>query len=136
LAISTILFTIAILWSFLVLLVSFINFIIHKIRKREIIYDGFKKYEIMICIAIFLLVVNIVSVTNKMMSMSVLYSDLTINIIISIVLAIIPIAYAIQIFRKWSRLTSGKLQKTSYIITMFMGFVMSMVIIVLEMYKI
>ena len=45
------------------------------------------------------------------------YSFLIINIIASIILGILPRAYAVQLQRKWSSLTSGKLQKLSYITT-------------------
>ena len=78
--------------------------------------------------------VNIISVANKMLSLAP-YSFLIINIIASIILGILPIAYAVQLQRKWSSLTSGKLQKLSYITTMCMGFVMTLTVIVLEMYK-
>ena len=59
----------------------------------------------------------------------------TINIITSIILAIVPFGYTMQFFRKRPKLTSGKTQKASYVISMFMGFVITLTVIVLEMYK-
>lgn len=133
-AITTILLLIATLWSVVVLIVSLIRLIIKKIKKSEKVQDAFKKYEIILCSSVLLLVFNIISVANKMFA-SAPYSALIINVIVSIILGILPIAYAVQLQRKWSNLTSGKLQKLSYIITMCMGFVMTLTVIVLEMYK-
>lgn len=133
-AITIILLLIATLWSGVALIVNLIRLIIKKIKKSERVQDSFKKYEIILCSSILLLVVNIISVANKMLSLAP-YSFLIINIIASIILGILPIAYAVQLQRKWSSLTSGKLQKLSYITTMCMGFVMTLTVIVLEMYK-
>lgn len=135
LTIAMILLIVALLWSLIVILVSMVRFIIQKIRKRESIYDSFKKYEIILCLAILFLPVNIISVANKMTSMEALHSSLTINIIISIILAAIPIVFAILAIKHLPRLTIKKPQKVSYIITMSMGFVMTFSILVLEMYK-
>lgn len=132
--IVTILLVIAMLWSAAVLLVSLIRFIITKIKRKRF-YDSFKKYEIIICLSTLLLFINIISVTNKMVGCEVPKSDLIANIIASIVLAVIPIVYAIRLYRKWSKLISSKPQKISYIISLFMGFVISLTVIVLEMYK-
>lgn len=113
LVITTILFIIAVLWSVVVLVISMIRFIIFKAKKRDNIHDCFKKYEFMLSIAILVFVINILSVADKMYSMKALSSSLTINIIVSIILAILPLGYAIQLFRKWKKLINGKLQKIS-----------------------
>lgn len=133
-AIATILLLIAALWSVVILFVNFIKFIIKKIKRSENIKDSFMKYEIILCSAILLLVVNIISVANKMMSAAP-YSSLIVNIIVSIILAIAPIGYGVQLYRKRAKLTSSRIQKLSYFITMCMGFVMTFTVIVLEMYK-
>ena len=67
--------------------------------------------------------------------MTALHSSLFINIISSVILALIPLGYSILLFKKWRELTSSKLQKVSYIISMSMGFVMTLTVVVLEMYK-
>lgn len=132
--IALIFFIIAIFWSVVVLLVSFIRFVIRKAKRRGKVYDYFKKYEIILCTGVLLLVVDIIFVANKMMSL-VSRPSLIINIIAAIILAIVPIGYAIQLYRRWPQLTSGRLQKTSYIITMCMGFAITTIVIVLEMYR-
>ena len=48
LAVVTILFIVAILWSIFLLIVNLIKFVIEKIKKRERIHDSFKKYEIIL----------------------------------------------------------------------------------------
>lgn len=134
LAIGMLLLIIATLWSVLVLLSSLIKFIIKKIKKKVSRYDSFKKYEIILNCSIILLVVNIALVASKMMSL-VPRSSLVINIITAIILAITPIGYGILLYGRWPKLTSGKLQKLSYIITMCMGFVITYTVIALEMYR-
>ena len=133
-AIATILLIIAVFWSVFILLVNIIRFVIQKIKGCESIEDSFKKYEVILCSGILLLVVNILSVGNKMMS-SAPYSSLMVNIIASIILALVPIGCAVQLYRKWPYLTSAKLQKLSYIISMCMGCVVTFTVMVLEMYK-
>ena len=132
--IALILFIIAILWSIVLLLVSFIRFIIRKAKRSGKTHDSFKKYEIILCTGVLLLVVDIMLVANKMMSL-VPRSSLIINVIAAIILALAPIGYTIQLYRGWPQLTSGKSQKTSYIITMCMGFAITLIVIVLEMYR-
>ena len=134
LAISTILIVIAVVWSVLVLLGSFIGFIFKKARRKASPHDVFKKYEIILSLAILLLVVNIADIANKMMAVS-SRSSLVVNIVVSIILALLPVGYGVQLIRKWPKLVSGKLQKVSYIITMGMGLVITLIVIVLEMYR-
>lgn len=134
LAIGMVLLIIAALWSMVVILSSLISFIIRKAKKRASKYDFFKKYDIVLSTFILLLVVDIALVVNKMMSVAP-RSSLIINIIASIILAIAPIVYAIQLYRNWTKLTCGKLQKVSHIISMCMGFAMTYIVIVMEMYR-
>lgn len=134
-AIIAILFIIAIIWSGIILLSSFIKFLLYKIKKRTLSYDSFKKYQIILCLAILLLLVNILFVANIMFSMKGTIEVVRLHVIISIVLGLIPFIYALLLYKRWNRLRISNKKRISYFITMCTGFIMTLTVIILEMYK-
>lgn len=134
LSITLVLLVIAILWSVVVIGVSLIRFIHSKITKSSL--SSFNKVQVAMCLCLWLLVANILWVAQKMLSMEATHISLIINVVMSVVLAIIPIVYAIYLIKSWPKLVDGKLAKFSYLMTLMMGFVITLTVIVLEMYKI
>ncbi len=134
LALAAIGLAIAVLWSAVVLIAGFIRFALRKLKKQGRKRDAFKKYQLILCAAVLLLVVNIISVASMMFSMKGSFAALTPNIAASIVLGALPVAYAILLAINWRRLTSSTMQKTAYIITLCMGFAMTFAVLSLEMY--
>lgn len=134
-AIIAILFLIALIWSVIILISSFIRFLLNKIKKKTRASDSFKKYEIILCISILLLFVNTLLVGNIMSSMKGSIELIRPHVIISIVLAVIPLIYALIFYKRYNKLRSSKKQKISYFITLGAGFIMTLTVIVLEMYK-
>ena len=57
------------------------------------------------------------------------------HVIISIVLAVIPLIYALLLYKRYNKLKITKKQKISYFITLCAGFIMTLTVIILEMYK-
>lgn len=126
---------IAALWGTASLLIWFVRFILRKLRKRKREKDVFKKYHLLLCAAIPLLVVNILSVAGIMLSEKGTAATLMPHIIASIVLGILPVVYAALLAINWRRLVCGKARKAAYIITLCMGFVMTFSVLALELYK-
>lgn len=134
--ISFVLYVIALLWSIVTLISNLIGYIIRKIKKDDKPNDSFKKYQIILCIAIILLLFIIIGVASMMLTMEAVVTKFIPYVIASILLGIIPLVYAIIFFKKKSIFSCTKGQKVSYVITMFMGFIMTIAILALEMYKI
>ncbi len=134
--ISFVLYVIALLWSIVTLISNLIGYIIRKIKKDDKPNDSFKKYQIILCIAIILLLFIIIGVASMMLTMEAVVTKFIPYVIASILLGIIPLVYAIIFFKKKSTFSCTKGQKVSYVITMFMGFIMTIAILALEMYKI
>ncbi|MDR7869367.1 MAG: serine hydrolase domain-containing protein [Tissierellaceae bacterium] len=134
--IITIFFIIAVIWSIVILISSFIKFLLYKIKKKTPSYDSFKKYQIILCLAILLLLVNIILVANLMFSMDGTTDTIRLHVISSIVLGVIPLVYALLLFNRWNKLKFSSKQKVSYVVTMCAGFIMSLTVIILELYKI
>lgn len=134
--ISFVLYVIALLWSIVTLISNLIGYIIRKIKKDDKLNDSFKKYQIILCIAIILLLFIIIGVASMMLTMEAVVTKFIPYVIASILLGIIPLVYAIIFFKKKSTFSCTKGQKVSYVITMFMGFIMTIAILALEMYKI
>ena len=133
-AIIAILFIIGVIWSAIILLSSFIKFLLYKIKKRTTPQDSFKKYQIILCLAILLLLVNILFVANIMFSMKGTVAVVRFHVIVSIVLGLIPLIYALLLYKRWNRIRIPN-RKISYFITMCTGLIMTLTVIVLEMYK-
>lgn len=89
----------------------------------------------MLCAVIILPLIIIISITGMMFSTRAPVAGLMPYIIASIILDLIPFAYAVLLLKKWHELLSGKMQKAVYIIIMFMGFIMTFVVFTLEIYK-
>ena len=134
-AIITILFLIALIWSGLVLISNFIRFLFYRIKKKTLPQNSFKKHQIILCLAILLLLVNTLFVANLMFSMKGTVDVLRLHVIVSIVLAIIPLIYAILLYRRWNRLRVTRSQRISYFITACAGLIMTFTVIIFEMYK-
>ena len=135
LAIAFLLFGIAVLWSTAVLMISLIRFILRKIRKRERRKGFFHKYHIILCAAALVLMVNILLVGGIMIPGEGSAGVLVPHIAASIVLGILPVAYAVLLAAKWRKLACGKMQKAVYLITLCIGFVMTLNVLVLELYR-
>jgi cation transport ATPase len=103
---------------------------------NTIMNSSYKKYQIILCIAIILLLFIIIGVASMMLTMEAVVTKFIPYVIASILLGIIPLVYAIIFFKKKSTFSCTKGQKVSYVITMFMGFIMTIAIMALEMYKI
>lgn len=125
----------ALLWSGITLLSNLIRFIIRKLKKKEHVKDSFKKYQLMLCVAIIALIFIINQVGGMLFSMEAITAGFIPYIIASIVLGVIPFIYAILFFKNRKKLLCSKIQKASYAITMIMGFIMTFTILALELYK-
>jgi len=132
--IAFILLIIAALWSAVVLITGILRFILNKIKRQGLKHDFFKKYQLILCAAILLLIVNIISVASIMFSSEGSAAALIPNIAASIVLGLMPVAYAVILIIKWPRLTCSKRQKAAYIISLCMGLIMTFNILAFEMY--
>lgn len=115
--------------------VSLIYWIIQKIRGKKKTFDALKNIEMATAITIFLLLVNIILVAQQMMNFNASLSTVTINVVLSIFLAVIPIIYAFLLVKDWSTLRAKRLQKISYLFTLALGLVVPLAVIVLEMYR-
>lgn len=135
LMVALVLYAIALLWSVITLISNLITFLIRKLRKNERVRDSFKKYQLILCVAIILLFFVVFKIASIMLTMEATAAGLIPYIIASIVLGMIPFAYAILFFKKRNKFLCSKIQKASYIITMIMGFIMTFTILVLELYK-
>lgn len=133
--IAVILLVIAVLWSAAVLIIGFIWFVLRKLKRQGRKRDAFNKYQLILCIAPLLLVANILSVAGIMLSEEGTAATLLPNIITSIVLGLIPLAYAVLLAVKWPGLVCGKMQKAAYVITLCMGLVMTFNVLALELYR-
>ncbi|NLY45997.1 MAG: hypothetical protein GX053_08445 [Tissierella sp.] len=87
------------------------------------------------CLAILLLLVNILFVANIMSSMKGTIEVVRLHVMASIVLGLIPFIYALLLYKRWNRLRITNKQRISYFITMCTGFIMTLTVIILEMYK-
>ena len=134
-AIIAILFIIAVIWSTIILISSCIKYLIYKIKKKTSPKYSFKKYEIILCLAIILLLVNTLLVGNLMSSMKGTIELVRLHVIISIVLGLIPLIYALLFYKKYNKLRITNKQRISYFITLCAGFIMTFTVIILEMYK-
>lgn len=134
--VAAVLLGIAVLWSTAVLLIGFIRFAVRRIRKRERKHDHFKKYQVILCAAVLLLIVNIVWAASLMFSQQASAQAMLPNVIASIVLSVLPVVYAILLAVRWRGIACGRLQKAAYIITLCMGFFMTYGILVFEMYTV
>ncbi|NLB43328.1 MAG: hypothetical protein GX815_13965, partial [Clostridiales bacterium] len=135
LIIAIALYAIAMLWSVVTLISNFIKFLIRKIKKRERASDSLKKYQLILCISIMLPIVIVALVAGKMFASEAALTELIPYVVVSIIIGLLPFAYAILLIKKWGKLTCSKKQKASYMITMFMGFAMSFVVYALDLYK-
>lgn len=133
--VAALLLLVAVVWSAVVLIFNFLRFIFLKLKKQGRNIDTFKKYQIMLCTAILLLVVNISSIAEIMLSSKGTPTMLMPNIAASIVLGTVPFAYLTLLLLQWRKLTCSKMQKSTYLITSFMGAAITFTILALEMYK-
>lgn len=127
--IATILYFIAFFWSLGLIIFNLFNTIFRRNRTK----DSFNKYQIFVGLAIVIHFFNVIFLINKMVSEASLASIYP-HVILSIVLAIIPIVYGIQMIHSWSKMTTHKWGKASYATTSVMGIFLTIFIVVLEMY--
>lgn len=133
--IVTFLFILAMIWSLLVLVVNLIRWLVQKIRRKPTGFDSFKGTQLRLSVTNLLLIANIIIVAQKMYSFEEPRSSLWINILISIIIAVLPLLYSIKLFKQWPQLQASKWQKASYVITLCMGLIVSLTVLVLEMYR-
>lgn len=135
LMVALVLYAIALLWSVITLISNLMRFLIRKLKKNERVRDSFKKYQLLLCIAIILLIFVVFKIASIMLTMEATAAGFIPYVMVSIVLGMIPFVYAILFFKNRNKLICSKMQRASYAITMIMGFIMTFTISVLELYK-
>ena len=105
LVVAITLYAIAVLWSVVTLISDFIKLIIRKIKKRERTNDSLKKHQLILCVAIMLPIVIIAIVAGKMFMLEATFTELIPYVAASVVLGLLPFAYAILLMKKWRMLT-------------------------------
>lgn len=127
----TLLFFVAFFWSVGLIIYNLFRFIFLRNSRQ----DPFNNYQIIVAFAIIAQFFNVIWVINRMLSEASL-ALMGPHVIFSIMMAVIPIIYAIHTLRSWSGMSAGKWGKRSYIVTLVMGLCMTLFVIVLEMYYI
>ena len=135
LMLALVLYAIALLWSVITLISNLIRFIIRKVNKKERAHDLFKKYQLILCVAIISLAFVVIKIISLMLTLEVALAGFIPYVIASIVLGLIPFVYSILFFKNKNKLSCTKMQKLSYGITMCMGFIMTFTVLTLELYR-
>lgn len=95
----------------------------------------FRQYTAVLCIVIKVIAVNNFILFSKLSKLSITIAQAKINVGLNAVLAIIPIIYTVLLIIKFKKLECQKIEKVLYIVSSAMGLIITLAIIVWQLYK-
>lgn len=125
------------LLAFIYFVLVFILFIILTIRAKvkKLPPCIFRQYTAILCIVIKVIAVNNFILFSKLSKLSITIAQAKINVGLNAVLAIIPIIYTALLIIKFKKLECQKIEKVLYIVSSVMGLIITLAIIVWQLYK-